>query len=125
MGLIPHFWAAIVLLMLWGLVFATVMPVRQAFVNGLIPSDQRATVLSFDSLMGSAGGVVLQPILGRAADAWGYPASYLASAAIQGMAVPLMSFARRERAASDPLSGADEPTPAPELSRARNGREPS
>jgi len=35
------------------------MPVRQAFVNGLIPSEQRATVLSFDSLMGSAGGVAL------------------------------------------------------------------
>jgi len=41
------------------------MPVRQAFVNGLIPSEQRATVLSFDSLMGSAGGVVFQPALGR------------------------------------------------------------
>ena len=62
------------------------MPVRQAFVNGLIPSEQRATVLSFDSLMGSAGGVVFQPALGRAADAWGYPASYLCSAAIQAVA---------------------------------------
>ena len=29
------------------------MPARQAFVNGLIPSEQRGTVLSFDSLMGS------------------------------------------------------------------------
>ena len=112
-GLIPHFWAAIVLLMLWGLVFATVMPVRQAFVNGLIPSDQRATVLSFDSLMGSAGGVVLQPILGRAADVWGYPASYLACAAIQAAALPLTSFARRTRAVSDPLSATDEPAAAP------------
>ena len=26
-------------------------------MNGLIPSEQRATVLSFDNLMGSAGGV--------------------------------------------------------------------
>jgi len=37
-------------------------------------------------LMGSAGGVVFQPALGRAADAWGYPASYLCSAAIQAVA---------------------------------------
>jgi MFS family permease len=102
-GFIPQFWIAIVLLMLWGLVFATVMPVRQAFVNGLIPSEQRATVLSFDSLMGSAGGVLFQPALGRAADVWGYPASYLCSATIQAVAVPLMWLARRERAESDPI----------------------
>jgi MFS family permease len=106
-GLVPLFWIAILLLMLWGLVFATVMPVRQAFVNELIPSEQRATVLSFDSLMGSAGGVAFQPVLGRAADAWGYPASYLCSAAIQGIAVPLMWLARRQRAVSDPIRAED------------------
>ncbi|HVQ16267.1 MAG TPA: MFS transporter, partial [Vicinamibacterales bacterium] len=101
-GLVPQFWVAVVLLMLWGLVFATVTPVRQAFVNGLIPSEQRATVLSFDSLMGSAGGVAFQPVLGKAADVWGYPVSYLCSAAIQVVAVPLMWLARHERAESDP-----------------------
>jgi MFS family permease len=102
-GLVPRFWVAIVLLMVWGLVFATVMPVRQAFVNGLIPSEQRATVLSFDSLMGSAGGVVFQPILGKAADVWGYPMSYLGSAMIQALAIPFMWLGRRERATSDPI----------------------
>jgi len=106
-GFVPVFWVAIVLLMLWGLVFATVMPVRQAFVNGLIPSEQRATVLSFDSLMGSAGGVAFQPVLGKAADVWGYPASYLCSAAIQAVAIPLMWMARRERAESDPIPAAE------------------
>jgi len=50
--------------------------VRQAYVNALIPSEQRATVLSFDSLMGSSGGVAFQPVLGRVADGWGYPTSY-------------------------------------------------
>ena len=95
-GLVPRFWVAIALLVAWGLIFATVMPVRQAYVNDLIPSEQRATVLSFDSLMGSAGGVAAQPILGRAADLWGYPMSYAASAAIQALAVPFVWLARRE-----------------------------
>jgi MFS family permease len=94
-GLLPHFWTAIVLLVLWGLIFATVMPVRQAYVNDLIPSQQRATVLSFDSLMGSGGGVVTQPVLGRAADMWGYPLSYVCSAAIQSLAIPFVWLARR------------------------------
>jgi MFS family permease len=84
--------------------------VRQAFVNQLIPSEQRATVLSFDSLMGSAGGVAFQPLLGRAADAWGYPVSYLWSAAIQAVAVPLMFLARREQAPSDPIRAEESTT---------------
>jgi hypothetical protein len=64
-------------------------------------------VLSFDSLMGSAGGVVFQPVLGKTADVWGYPASYLVSAAIQSVAVPLMWLAGRERAGSDPIPAED------------------
>jgi MFS family permease len=102
-GFMPRFWIAVVLLVLWGLVFATVMPVRQAYVNELIPSAERATVLSFDSLIGSSGGVFIQPILGRAADVWGYPLSYTCSAAIQALAIPFVWLARRERAESDPI----------------------
>ena len=71
----------IALIVVWGLLFAAAMPIRQAYMNGLIPSRQRATILSFDSLM-SSGGVWAQPALGRAADVWGYPPSYLISAAI-------------------------------------------
>jgi MFS family permease len=103
-ALLPRFWIVVVFMVIWGLMFSVVMPVRQAYVNGLIPSAQRATVLSFDSLMGSSGGVAAQPILGRAADVWGYPASYACCAAIQALAAPLVWLARRERAASDPFS---------------------
>jgi MFS family permease len=102
-GVVPRFWVAIGLLAIWGLLFATLMPIRQAYVNDLIPSEQRATVLSFDSLMGSSGGVAVQPALGRAADVWGYPASYLACAAIQVLAAPFYWMARRERASADSL----------------------
>jgi MFS family permease len=104
-GFMPRLWIAIVLLVLWGLVFATVTPVRQAYVNGLVPSEQRATVLSIDSLMGSGGGVVIQPVLGRVADVWGYPMSYICSAAIQALAIPFVALARREQAESDPIPG--------------------
>ena len=102
-GFLPVFWIAIALFVVWGLVFATVMPVRQAYVNELIPSEQRATILSIESLMGSGGGVVSQPLLGRAADAWGYPASYTCSAAIQALALPFVWLARQERSGSDPI----------------------
>ncbi len=103
-GLVPNFWLAVTLLILWGLMFSATTPVRQTYLNGLIPSEQRATVLSFDSLFGSSGGVVFQPLLGKAADVWNYPTSYIFSAAIQILAVPFTWLARQEKAASDAIT---------------------
>jgi MFS family permease len=104
LGLRPGFVIALVLLTAWSFVFAVSRPMRSAFLNGVIPSEQRATVLSFDSLMGSAGGVVAQPALGRVADVNGYAASYLVSAGIQVLALPFVMLARREHAVSDPIT---------------------
>ena len=103
-GLAGGRWLALVLVAVWSMLGAMISPLRQSFINGAIPSAQRATVLSFDSLMGSAGGVVVQPALGRVADVAGYPASYLVSAGIQALALPFVLLARRERAASDPIT---------------------
>jgi MFS family permease len=100
-GLIESFGVVIALIVVWGLLFAATVPIRQAYINGMIPSQQRATILSFDSLMGSSGGVVAQPILGRAADVWGYPASYLLSSGISAMALPFIARARAQRAPAD------------------------
>ena len=107
LGLHPGFAVALVLLAGWSFVFAITRPMRSAFLNGVIPSEQRATVLSFDSLMGSAGGVVAQPALGRVADVNGYAASYLVSAGIQMLALPFVLLARREKAASDSITLGD------------------
>ena len=68
LGLVRNFWVAVVLVALWGIASAIDDPVHRAYLNDMIPSKQRATVLSFDSLMGSGGGVVFQPVLGRVAD---------------------------------------------------------
>ena len=103
-GLIPSFGAAVALLVIWGLMFAAVTPVRQSYLNGLITSEQRATVLSFDSLLGSSGGVVLQPALGKVADDWGYATSYVACAVVQTMALPFLWLARRERTEADAMA---------------------
>jgi hypothetical protein len=61
----------------------------------MIPSPQRATILSFDSLMTSAGGIVAQPLLGKSADVWSYQASYLLSAAGSALALPFVLRARQ------------------------------
>ena len=102
-GVTDSFYVAIAAIVIWALAFAAAGPMRQAYINGLIPSEQRATVLSFDSLMGSTGGVVFQPALGRTADVWSYSTSYVVGAAIQVVAIPFYLASRAEEAESDPI----------------------
>jgi len=108
LGLTGTFWVAVGLLVLWGLAAAATLPIRQAYLNGLIPSEQRATVLSFDNLLGSSGGVVIQPALGKVADVWSYSTSYLVAAGVHLLGVPFVVLARRAHGVSDPV----EPEPA-------------
>lgn len=103
LGFVTNFYLAIVVLIVWGLISAATMPVRQAYLNGLIPSKQRATVLSFDSLIGSSGGIFIQPILGRVADVWSYPLSYAGSAVFQIVALPFILLARKWPTDSDTM----------------------
>ena len=103
LGIIDSFWLALVLISLWALSFSAAIPIRQAYMNGIIESDQRATVLSVDALMGSAGGVVAQPALGRAADVWSYSLSFGITGIITAIALPFYGLARRENAESDPM----------------------
>jgi MFS family permease len=117
LGFTNAFWVALGLLVIWGLIFAAEMPIRQAYLNGMIPSQQRATVLSFDSLMGSTGGVVIQPVLGKSADVWSYATSYVIGAGFQILAVPFLLLSRRENSPSDVMVGSPDP--------AEPAREPS
>ena len=113
-GLVESFWAVIGLIVVWGLLFAATLPIRQTYLNGLIPSRQRATILSFDSMMSSTGGVWTQPLLGRAADAWGYAPSYLIGAGISILALPCLALSRAQNAPADTVDVTEaEPVPQP------------
>jgi MFS family permease len=100
-GIVGNFWAVVCLIMLWALAAYAGGPIRQAFLNGLIPSEQRATILSFDSLLSNAGGMVAQPALGKSADVWGYQASYLLSAVASALALPFIARARQLNTPAD------------------------
>jgi MFS family permease len=114
-GLVEDFWAVLALIVCWGLLYAAAMPIRQTYLNGLIPSGERATILSFDSMMASAGGVWAQPALGRAADVWGYAPTYLMSAGISTLALPFLVLSRRQHAPADRIDATEpEPEVAPQ-----------
>jgi len=101
LGLIRNFWVAIALVAVWGIASAIDDPVHRAYLNDMIPSKQRATVLSFDSLMGSGGGVVFQPVLGRVADMGGYGASMIWSGVISAVAIPFVLLSRAQHTPAD------------------------
>ena len=112
-GLISNFWIVVVLIMLWRLVGYAGVPIRQAYLNGMIPSQQRATILSFDSLIDNAGGIVAQPLLGKSADVWGYQVSYLLSAAGSALALPFIARARQLNTPADLRDGRRPPSRRP------------
>lgn len=94
-AVVGGFWGLLALATCWALVGAAAGPVQGAYINAMIPSAQRATVLSFASLMGSAGGVAIQPALGRVADVNGYPASMGVGAVLNLLAAPMLLASRR------------------------------
>lgn len=89
------FWVAIVLLTFVAMLWAVSGPMQQAYMNEIIPSEQRATVLSFSSLMGSAGGVVAQPALARVADVWSLGVGYIVAGVIYAIRLPFILAIKR------------------------------
>ena len=63
-GLADSFSLAVALFLLVAATMGVTGPVKQAYLHQLIPSQQRASVISFNSMMGSAGGVLGQTGLG-------------------------------------------------------------
>jgi hypothetical protein len=62
--------------------------------------------------MDSSGGVWAQPVLGRAADVWGYGPSYLLGGAINALALPFLALSRKQDAPADTIEIVDgEPAP--------------
>jgi hypothetical protein len=56
-GVANEFWLALAAPLTVTTALGVQGPVRQAYLHKSIPSEQRATVVSFDSMLGSAGGV--------------------------------------------------------------------
>jgi MFS family permease len=106
-GSVNNFYGVIGLIVVWALLSSASMPIRQTYINGLIPSRERASILSFDSMMSSLGGVGIQPVLGRVADVWGYGPSYLIGSAISALSFPFLFLTRKQNAPSDTIEVAD------------------
>jgi MFS family permease len=93
-GLANSFWLAVPLFLLGALAFDIFLPVKQSYLHQVIPSAQRATVISFDAMMGSAGGVVGQTGLGYLAQQQGIASGFVVGGAATLLALPVLLMLR-------------------------------
>ncbi len=81
LGLVPALWGALFLLPLY-FVRGVAQPVLRDYVNALVSSSHRATVLSAQSLVGRLFFVVLGPLSGWVADRYSMGTAFLALAGL-------------------------------------------
>jgi MFS family permease len=107
-GLLPA-GLAVMLWIAWSVMFGMLGPIRASFINEHIPSSQRATVLSLDSLFADTGGAIGQPALGWVATAVSLPVAWaLGSLAFLG-AAPLYLAADRADEPIEPKAASASP----------------
>ena len=94
-GVVDSFIPALALLSLSGVAIGVQSPVRQAFIHTIVPSEQRATVVSFDSMVTGGGMVIGQPGLGVLADRRGFSAGYVVGGLVTLLAIPILGLVRR------------------------------
>ncbi len=63
-GLVNSFWPAVGLFLISMAALGVSAPVRQAYLHEVTPSEQRAAIVSFDSMIGNSGGILGQTGLG-------------------------------------------------------------
>ena len=93
-GLIQSFWVAVPLYLVAMAAMGVVMPVRQAYLHAEIPSEQRATVVSFDSMVGSAGGMISQSGLGYIGQNVSLASGYVIGGLFMLLALPALRLLR-------------------------------
>jgi hypothetical protein len=100
-GLVDSFWPAVLLFLVAMGAMGVVTPVQQAYLHAVIPSSERATVVSSDSLVGSAGGIGGSLGLGYVARVQSLAAGYISGGLMTLLAVPPLPTLRGRREAAD------------------------
>lgn len=110
-GLAGSFALAFAALAVYSVAAGAFAPVKQAYLHESIPSAQRATLVSFDSLVGNVGSVGGQVGLGYVSRERGIAEGYVLGGAATVFVLPLLLLLRRIDSPADRTS--DEPLPPP------------
>lgn len=104
-GLVNSFWPALAMLLIMMGASGVGRPVQQAYLHAIVPSSQRATVISSVSLFGSAGGTGAQLGLGYVSRAHTVPTAYVVGGCGLLLAAPPLLMLRARREIADRIIG--------------------
>jgi MFS family permease len=104
-GLAGSFWVAVALLLVATGSMGVGEPVKQAYLHDVTPSEERATVVSFDSLVESAGGIGGQLGLGYVARAESIAVGYVTGGLALALSLPVLAALRALREPADVIVG--------------------
>jgi MFS family permease len=104
-GLVGSFWLAVALYLIVMAAMGVWGPVRQAYMHQVIPSEQRASVISFDSMVSSGGSAVGQLGLGRLAQNQSISAGYVVGGLALTLVLPVVARLRRLDEPADIIVG--------------------
>ena len=106
LGVTSSFWVALPALLLITAGLGVTSPVRQAYLHQVVSSEQRATVVSFDSMVSSVGAIGNQVGLGALGEARSVGTAFVAGGAVTALAIPLFARVRRLGGPADRIVGA-------------------
>jgi MFS family permease len=98
-GVVQTFWLTVPIFLLGAVAGGLLQPVRQTYLHQSIPTRERATLVSFDSLVGSLGSVGGQTGLGFLSQERSIPAGFVIGGLATVLAVPIFG---RLRALDEP-----------------------
>lgn len=101
MGSTKSFGVALIAYLTIGVALGIFEPVHHGYVNTVTPSRYRATVLSFDSMLGSVGGAGTQLGLGRLSEVRSLAFGYVVGGVVPLLALPLLFVVRRVGGSGD------------------------
>jgi MFS family permease len=105
-GLAGSFWLASAGVLLVSLSLGVTGPVRSAYLHQVVPSEQRATVVSFDSMLSNAGSIGGQVGLGALGEARSVGSAFVLGGVATAAALPILGRLRRLGGAPDSIVGA-------------------
>ena len=104
-GGIRSFWLTVPVFLVGAVAMGVLEPVRQTYLHKSIPSSERATLVSFDSLMGSLGSIGWQVGLGYLSQRRSVAAAFIVGGVAMLLVVPIFLRLRRLEQSADRLPG--------------------
>jgi MFS family permease len=106
-GAIRSFWVTVPVFLIGAVAGGVLQPVRQTYLHASIPTSERATLVSFDSLVGSLGSVGGQTGLGYLSQERSVPVGFVVGGLATVLALPIFGRLRALNEPADRITAED------------------